>query len=349
MAENQIITPRIALNPPVYYCPRAKGSLTMDGNIHKDFWKDVPFTEEFCDISGKDFPTPRFRTRAKLCWDDENLYISALLEDGELWATITEHDSVMYYDNDFEVFMDPSSSTHSYMEMEMNAFGTTWDLMLTKPYRDGGRSVSGWELKGLETAVHIDGTLNAPDKESKSWSVEVKIPFQSVMETYTKEENPPELERCYPSRTAPRTGDFWRMNFSRVQWLVDVENGTYTRRTGADGKVLPEDNWVWAPTGLIDIHYPESWSFVCFTEGDAQPPVPEDEQTKLMLRALYYRQHAIYEEKGCFATTLSQLTEESLPVNVEATSHCFELTAPSTTGGTVMVRSDGFATVLPKV
>ena len=76
-------TPRIALHPPAYFCPRAAGPLVMDGNIHKPFWENVPFTENFADISGHDFPTPRFCTRAKMCWDDENLYIAALLEGNE--------------------------------------------------------------------------------------------------------------------------------------------------------------------------------------------------------------------------------------------------------------------------
>ncbi len=78
MTAFHVETPRIPIAPPVYFCPRAKGSLKLDGDIRKEFWKDVPFTEPFMDISGPEFPAPRFRTRAKLCWDDENLYKAAL-------------------------------------------------------------------------------------------------------------------------------------------------------------------------------------------------------------------------------------------------------------------------------
>ena len=70
-----IPTPGIPIQPPVYFCPRAKGKLAMDGRIDKPFWESVPFTDDFLDISGPDFPVPRFRTRAKMCWDDENLYM----------------------------------------------------------------------------------------------------------------------------------------------------------------------------------------------------------------------------------------------------------------------------------
>ena len=48
--------------------------------------------------------------------------------------------------------------------------------MLTKPYRDGGKAITSWEVKGLITAIHIEGTLNNPNDKDKYWSVEVAIP-----------------------------------------------------------------------------------------------------------------------------------------------------------------------------
>lgn len=342
-------TPRIPITPPVYFCPRAKGPLTLDGRLDKPFWADVPWTEEFVDISGPDFPTPRFPTRAKLCWDDASLYIGALLEGPEIWATIEKRDSVIYYDNDFEVFLDPSSCGHNYMELELNACSTQWDLMLTHPYRDGGRSVTGWDMKGVETAVYIDGRLNDPGADNKFWSVEIRIPFASVMETYCKEENPANLERCYPARTAPRRGEFWRLNFSRVQWTVDVVDRQYRKRLGANGSPLPEDNWVWAPTGLIDIHCPEFWGFLFFTDHGETMDIPENERRKLKLRQFYYAQHAYRQAHGRYCADAAALGVEmpDYGVTAEVTRHGFELWCPSGEGrGCVVLRSDGFTGVI---
>ncbi len=340
--------PRISLEPPVYFAPRAIGPLTLDGDIRKPFWENVPFTEDFSDISGRDFPTPRFRTRAKICWDDKNLYIAALLEGNEIWAHLRKRDTVVYFDNDFEMFFDPSSSTHHYMELEMNALNTRWDLMLTRPYRDGGHSVSCWDIKGVETAVHIEGALNAPDADNRWWSVEVKIPFAPLMETYSRGQNPPELARCYPFRTGPRAGEFWRVNFSRVQWHV---NDRYEKLLGENGEPLPEDNWVWAPTGIIDIHCPEFWGFVFFTERGEALPVPEDERRKLALRRLYYAQHAWYDAHGRFSTDLDALLKmlpahlqdaPDFPVRIQTTDHDFEMSCPAADGaGDVVLRADG--------
>ena len=242
MSKNITIpVPAVPFAPPVYTCHRAKKEFHLDGNINKPFWEDAPYTDEFLDIQGSHMPLPRFVTRAKMLWDDENLYVAADLAGDEIWGHLTERDSVIYFDNDFEIFVDPDSDTYHYYEFEMNVLNTVWDLFLAEPYRDGGSGLNGYDMHGLRTAVHVDGSINDPSAENKGWSVEVVIPFSALYE-YQKE------------RRAPKNGEFYRMNFSRVQWNVDVKDNTYVKRTDENGNVLPEDNWVWAPTGVINIH-----------------------------------------------------------------------------------------------
>lgn len=206
--------PAVPFAPPVYTCHRAKKEFRLDGNINKPFWEDAPYTDEFLDIQGSHMPLPRFVTRAKMLWDDENLYIAADLAGDEIWGHLTERDSVIYFDNDFEIFVDPDSDTYHYYEFEMNVLNTVWDLFLAEPYRDGGSGLNGYDMHGLRTAVHVDGSINDPSAENKGWSVEVVIPFSALYE-YQKE------------RRAPKNGEFYRMNFSRVQWNVDVKDNTY--------------------------------------------------------------------------------------------------------------------------
>ena len=97
-----------------------------------------------------------------MLWDDTYLYVAALLEEPHVWGTLTKHDSVIFHDNDFEIFIDPDGDNHEYYEIEINALNTEWDLFLKKPYRDGGPAINEWEIPGLKTAVHVDGTLNNP-------------------------------------------------------------------------------------------------------------------------------------------------------------------------------------------
>lgn len=306
--------PRIGFEPPVYWCRRAEGELVPDGDLEKDFWKNAPFTELFSDIEGRDVKPPRCRTRAKMLWDDRNLYIGAVLEGGEIWGNLTERDCVIFYDNDFEIFIDPDSDTHGYFEYEMNVLNTVWDLYLTKPYRDGGKPLNGWDIHGLKSAVKVCGKVNDPAADNKYWSAEIVIPFAALAEMSAE-------------GRAPRAGEYYRMNFSRVQWEVDVQDGVYRKRRDENGRVLPEDNWVWSPTGVVNIHYPELWGFVFFTEADETYDIPVREYVSWELRKVYYFEHLYYDEHGFYTERPEELGLKEpldIPVKIETTSHGFE-------------------------
>ena len=111
--------------PQGYLCRRASTPILVDGKLDEAAWAEAPWTTDFVDIQGAAKPKPRFRTRAKLLWDDDYLYIAAEFEEPHVWATLTQHDSVIFQDPDFEVFIDPDGDTHAYYEFEMNALNTT--------------------------------------------------------------------------------------------------------------------------------------------------------------------------------------------------------------------------------
>lgn len=220
-----------------YDSPRAGSPVVIDGKLDDAAWQKAPWTADFVDIEGSAKPAPRFRTRARMLWDDRYFYIGADMEEPQVWATLTRHDSVIFHDNDFEVFIDPNGDRNEYFEFEINALNTSWDLFLPKPYRDKGTADNGWEIPGLKTAVHVRGTLNNPADRDDGWSVEIAIPWAA-----------------FGARARmplpPRAGDEWRVNFSRVEWTQP--------------KGPKEDNWVWSPQGLIDMHLPERWGWVRF-------------------------------------------------------------------------------------
>ncbi|OAD46457.1 hypothetical protein [Polaribacter atrinae] len=49
---------------------------------------------------------------------------------------------------------------------------------------------------------------------------------------------------------------FWRVNFSIVNWNHDITDGVYSSKKGEDGKFLHKYNWVWSPTDVVNIHEP---------------------------------------------------------------------------------------------
>lgn len=327
--------PRLPFAPKSYVCYRTSAPLVLEGKLDDEAWQRAAWTEDFVDIEGERKPVPRFRTRAKMLWDEKNFYIAAELEEPQVWATLTKRDAIIFYDNDFEVFIDPDGDTHRYYELEVNALATEWDLFLVKPYRDGGPPLHAWDIQGLQTRTHIVGTINHASDVDRGWSVEIAMPWEV-------------LKECSPSGAPPKEGQQWRVNFSRVEWQTEVIDGEYVKVKNAQtNKPLAEDNWVWSPQGLINMHYPEMWGFVQFSEkevGSASDSVrvPVHEQAKWALRQLYYHQRTFFNQHGKFAENVFALGLPVMRVNgyrwppeIKATWHLFEAQLPSTAGKAV--------------
>jgi hypothetical protein len=303
------------IEPRGYVCYRATSPVTIDGRPDEAAWRAAPWSEPFVDIEGDRKPRPRYRTRVKMLWDDRCLYIAAELEEPHVWATLTRHDSVIFHDNDFEVFLDPDGDSHLYAELEVNALGTTWDLLLPLPYKDGGRAVNAWEITGLRTAVHVDGTLNDPRDTDRGWTVEIAWPWEGLAELTA-------------GPVPPRDGDQWRINFSRVQWQHEVVGGRYRKVKGQR-----EDNWVWSPQGVIDMHRPERWGYLQFSTaapGTASFRPDPSAPARHLLHRVYYAQRDFRKVRHRWARSLAELGLASLsasplgPVSLETTSTGFE-------------------------
>jgi Carbohydrate family 9 binding domain-like len=327
--------PRIKFNPKKYICYKTNEQITIDGKLNETSWSIAEWTDDFVDIEGSVKPAPRFRTRAKMLWDDNYLFIAAQIDEPDIWATLTQRDTVIFYDNDFEVFIDPDGDTHRYSEFEMNALNTVWDLLLIEPYRDTKNApVNGWDIHGLKTAVSINGTLNKPGDKDKNWTVELAFPFKAV---------------------PPKDGDQWRLNFSRVEWKTEVVDGKYKKQINpATGKPYPEDNWVWSPQGVVNMHYPEMWGYIQFSINEVGTETASfieknEEAAKWYLRQIYYKERNYFAEHGEFTTDLKKLGIEDANLkdynrvpSIECTPSLFEAWLQSRDGSeTVHIRNDG--------
>jgi hypothetical protein len=297
------------ITPRVYVCPRAKRPIAIDGRIDDEPWTGAPWTDDFTDIEGAAKPAPRFRTRARMLWDDRYFYVAADMTEPHVVATLTEKNSVIYNDNDFEIFIDPDGDNHNYYEFEVNALNTIWELTLPRPYKDGGDPKLGTKIAGLKSAVAVRGTMNDPRDEDDGWSVQVAIPWEG-------------LKPYNPDRpTPPRTGDVWRVNFSRVEWRYDVVDGKYVRHTKERS---PEDNWVWSAQGIVDMHRPERWGWVVFSDNataltsEQSRAIWAEMAARDQLMEVYHRQRVYRAREKRFAKSLKALGIDS---------ECLELTS----------------------
>jgi len=300
--EDLLATPR---KYTVVFNPSAP---VVDGKLNDPVWQNVPWTEEFKDIEGDKKPKPTWNTRAKMTWDDKGLYIAAELLDPHVWAYLKNYDDIVFYDNDFEIFIDPDNDTHRYYEFEVNAQNTMFDLFMPKPYRNGSGAMIVYNAPGMKWAVDIQGTLNDPSDIDKGWTTEIFIPFSAM--PFVKNQN------------SPLDGDFWRINFSRVEWDTEVKDGQYVKKKDANGKNLPEHNWVWSPQGVVNMHFPERWAYLFFSKkpfGSSEPAfsIPYSEEQKKHLWHVYYLQKDYYQKNNSYASDLNKLGVNDLNFSVD--------------------------------
>ena len=328
--------PKKPVIPKTYVAAKTTKPIVIDGDESDASWSKADWTDLFEDIEND--VKPKYATKVKMLWDETNFYILAKMEEPHVWANLKQRDTIIFYNNDFEVFVDPDSDTFNYYELEINALNTAWDLFLTKPYRESDIVVANdWNIPGLKSAVKVNGTLNNPNDTDEGWVLEMAIPWAAYKTTFFDQNVPADK--------------FWRVNFSRVNWQHSVKNGTYERKKDAEGKFLPEYNWVWSPMGVINMHEPEKWGYVYFSskEGKDSFTIPQDEKVRWELYSLYRAQKGYFEKHKTWAKSIADLTTKSISVDgkilkptIENHSSGYNILVKSPfTNTTFVIRQDG--------
>jgi hypothetical protein len=273
----------------VVYQLKSTDKVIFDGRLDEPLWQEVAWTNKFIDIEGPSKPIPYFDTMVKMRWDNNYLYIGAYLQESHTWANLTVNNSIIYHDNDIEVFIDPDGSNHFYKELELNARNINWNLLMIRPYLNGGPPVCNttdvdqcqltapnwgvpyWDISpDLPSGVFINGSLNNPSIGSTFWSIEIGIPLQQYVRY-----NQPQI--TYP----PKPGQYWRIDFSRVQWAIIIHKNEDGSEVYWKDNSKPVNNWVWQPTYYDppNMHVPETWGYIQFADDrvNATPVVRDPE------------------------------------------------------------------------
>eukprot|EP01047_Picozoa_sp_COSAG01_P037427 COSAG01_NODE_2972_length_6774_cov_7.923146_5_plen_194_part_00 len=109
--------------------------IEIDGQLDEPAWNAVNWTEPMEDIAQSFYPglsiPAAYATLMKVRYDRDYLYVAAKYYQSLTWATLTGHNDELtaglapYSNDDFEVFLDPSGTSHGYSEFEMNARNAT--------------------------------------------------------------------------------------------------------------------------------------------------------------------------------------------------------------------------------
>lgn len=199
---NRIVAARVkvgggGVSLPTYRAPKRKAEISIDGALDDPGWKDAPSTGAF--LRTTDGAAARFRTEARLVWDEEFLYVGFDVQDDDVWAKLEKKDDPLYGEEVVEIFIDADGDGKTYDELELSPRNVQFDAYF--PARRTGMDLA-WD-SGMTTAVQIKGTLNEPGSKDEGWTAEMKIPLKGLAAV---------------PRSPPQPGDKWRFNLYRLEW-----------------------------------------------------------------------------------------------------------------------------------
>jgi len=253
-------------------CHRVKEPIHVDGDLEKPAWKEAEKSGNFVDlVTGEQ---AFLNTRMASLWDDKRLYIGFWVEEPALRASLTERDSLVWFDNDVEVFFDGEDC---YYEFEINTYGTVYEVFFIyqdalkkgsrfdipefdlhernvdilcgfqdstryKKHKRGRRwAFMDWDFPGLESAVKVEGKINDPSTVDKGWSVELAFPWEGFRTL--------QPGKAWP----PKAGDSLRFQCFRFEALR------------YHGKTVSESvGWALNKHGAYDSHTPENFACLRF-------------------------------------------------------------------------------------
>jgi len=216
-----------------YICRQISSPIRIDGVLDEAEWSGILPIRDF--VSCIDASPEVERTEAKICWDEEKLYVAFKCYDSDIQSTFKNRDDPIYEEEVVEIFIDPNCDLKGYYEINVSPWNVVYDAFVFNPNgtRSGMRVDVGWDCEGIETAVKIHAAQDEKGEKKQIWTVEIAIPFRSLAET--------------PS-VPPNDGDVWRLNLYRIERSPKYELIS------------------WSPTLKPSFHVPSAFGKIIFKE-----------------------------------------------------------------------------------
>jgi hypothetical protein len=270
-------------NVPTLTIPhlRQGAKIAIDGKLDESEWAGAAtlslgsFAPDATEEAKKQEPStfgPDVETKVRALWDERALYLGFECASDDVWARDLPHDHPEIANTPcVEVFLDLDGAEQSYYEIEVSAANRVQDLFVYWPETPAWSpdpqdaafvGLSGWDCKGLETKVSVQGELDLGIgsvrtlPKSQGYTVEMAIPWTALRGRVLKEDRASD-------GTAVRTpvpGSRFRGNFYRVE----------IRRPSG-----PNSYEAWSPVHYpLDFHRPAFFGIIELAPQEGGPEKP---------------------------------------------------------------------------
>lgn len=196
-------------------------------------WGDLPSVPLLNHMGEKPVHFPK--TRVKLAYDENSIYVMFRVEDRYIRATATSHQDDVYKDSCVEFFFTPGTDlSKGYFNLEMNCGGTLLFHFQAKP-RKNRIIIPVEDCRKIACVNSLPHIIDPEITDPVTWTVAYTVPV-ALLEKY-----------CPTDPPAPKT--VWRANFYKC----------------ADNTSHP--HWLtWSPIDhpVPDFHRPQSFGTLQF-------------------------------------------------------------------------------------
>ncbi|MGI9551947.1 MAG: carbohydrate-binding family 9-like protein [Aurantibacter sp.] len=190
----------------------------IDGSPNDEVWQSAKPITLRKNQSGDKVSDSILTTTVKTCYDTNKLYLLFICKDPDIWTSYNKRDDHLWKEEAVEVFIDVDEEPDNYVEIEVSPANVLFDSYIVDPQNIDVTATAQLDLPGIETAVHVNGTLNIRNDIDESWTVEIAIPFEDLTTRHTKKiTNETEI----------------KINFYRLDMNEGMDRGAYA----------------WSPTG----------------------------------------------------------------------------------------------------
>lgn len=168
---------RVVSSPlPSYEVKRTTASIAIDGRVDEPAWRAAePVTLQFPWDSQTG---AKQKTTVRLLWNADFLFVAYECEDTDIVAHHEQRDDPTYEDDAVEIFIQPNPKHPIYVGLEINARAVLFDYIAV--HRQA--LVKSYDIKGVQLASRLDGTLNLTSDRDNGWTLELAIPLRQLAE-----------------------------------------------------------------------------------------------------------------------------------------------------------------------
>lgn len=174
-------------------------SITIDGDISD--WDSIPFSNRFSNHVTGD--TLNNKAQFKACYDQQYFYFAFQVFDASVTHQQKAIDAPIFKTDDcVEMFLDFDGDGKNYLELGVAPSGIYYDIHVTCPPSKCGT----WNS---DPDFNLDNLKLSAKTTAEQWTVEVKIPFESLKKIPNS------------GFSVPKKGSVWRANLFNINYQKD--------------------------------------------------------------------------------------------------------------------------------